>query len=116
MYNICVKKAIGDILSVHKCTLLFVLLLLIKGRSELGPGLMLSICVVGQCFTCGERVAGATEACQAMGNLYHTRCFVCCSCGKCLTKGTMCLSCTHCKLYTVRSLSVAITLSVANTV
>lgn len=51
----------------------------------------------GQCFTCGERVAGATEACQAMGNLYHTRCFVCCSCGKCLTKRTACcMSCTNC--------------------
>lgn len=42
----------------------------------------MSFSIAGQCFTCGERVAGANEACQAMGNLYHTKCFVCCSCGK----------------------------------
>ncbi|GFO28702.1 Wilms tumor protein 1-interacting-like protein [Plakobranchus ocellatus] len=34
----------------------------------------------GQCVTCGDKVTGANEACQAMGNLYHTKCFVCCSC------------------------------------
>ena len=39
-------------------------------------------CVSGQCYQCGEKVTGANEACQAMGNLYHTSCFVCCSCGK----------------------------------
>ncbi|XP_041375309.1 Wilms tumor protein 1-interacting protein homolog isoform X2 [Gigantopelta aegis] len=38
----------------------------------------------GQCFTCSEKVTGAIEACQAMGNLYHTRCFICCSCGRTL--------------------------------
>ncbi|XP_005096786.1 uncharacterized protein LOC101858776 [Aplysia californica] len=38
----------------------------------------------GQCVTCGEKVTGANEACQAMGNLYHTRCFICCSCGRTL--------------------------------
>ncbi|XP_050395639.1 Wilms tumor protein 1-interacting protein homolog [Patella vulgata] len=38
----------------------------------------------GQCYTCCERVSGSTDACQAMGNLYHTRCFTCCSCGRTL--------------------------------
>ncbi|KAL8564622.1 hypothetical protein ACOMHN_032178 [Nucella lapillus] len=34
----------------------------------------------GQCLMCQEKVTGASEACQAMGNLYHTKCFTCCSC------------------------------------
>lgn len=38
--------------------------------------------VPGICHTCGEKVTGAGQACQAMGNLYHTNCFICCSCGK----------------------------------
>ncbi|XP_018026961.1 LIM domain-containing protein jub isoform X2 [Hyalella azteca] len=36
------------------------------------------------CHTCGEKVRGAGQACQAMGNLYHTSCFICCSCGRAL--------------------------------
>lgn len=36
----------------------------------------------GICHTCGEKVTGAGQACQAMGNLYHTNCFICCSCGE----------------------------------
>lgn len=38
----------------------------------------------GLCSTCGQRVEGHLEACQAMGNLYHTNCFTCCSCGRAL--------------------------------
>ena len=38
----------------------------------------------GICHTCGEKVTGAGQACQAMGNLYHTNCFICCSCGRAL--------------------------------
>lgn len=39
---------------------------------------------VGICHTCGDKVTGAGQACQAMGNLYHTNCFICCSCGRAL--------------------------------
>lgn len=38
----------------------------------------------GVCHTCGDKVRGAGQACQAMGNLYHTNCFICCSCGRAL--------------------------------
>ncbi|CAG9825142.1 unnamed protein product [Phaedon cochleariae] len=38
----------------------------------------------GICHTCGDKVTGAGQACQAMGNLYHTNCFICCSCGRAL--------------------------------
>ena len=36
----------------------------------------------GICCACGEKVLGVIDACQAMGNLYHTNCFTCCSCGR----------------------------------
>ncbi|CAO1424332.1 unnamed protein product [Diamesa serratosioi] len=38
----------------------------------------------GVCHTCKDKVTGAGQACQAMGNLYHTNCFICCSCGRAL--------------------------------
>lgn len=45
-----------------------------------------TVCVrcAGVCHTCGDKVTGAGQACQAMGNLYHTNCFICCSCGRAL--------------------------------
>lgn len=36
----------------------------------------------GLCHKCKGRVEGAEQACQAMGNLYHTNCFLCCCCGR----------------------------------
>lgn len=38
----------------------------------------------GICHTCGDKVQGADQACVAMGNLYHTNCFVCFCCGRSL--------------------------------
>lgn len=46
--------------------------------------ILIGNCLPGICRTCGEKVTGAGQACQAMGNLYHTNCFICCSCGRAL--------------------------------
>lgn len=46
--------------------------------------LLFCLSIKGICHTCGAGVTGAGQACQAMGNLYHTNCFICCSCGRAL--------------------------------
>lgn len=37
-------------------------------------------CVV--CQICGEIINNVTDACQASGQMYHSSCFLCTSCGK----------------------------------
>nr|XP_029478197.1 LIM domain-containing protein 1-like isoform X2 [Oncorhynchus nerka] len=36
----------------------------------------------GSCVKCNKAVYGATEACQAMGSLYHDVCFTCSACSR----------------------------------
>jgi LIM domain-containing protein len=42
----------------------------------------------GQCCRCRQTVIGASNACQAMGDIYHNRCFRCCRCNRILREKT----------------------------
>ena len=37
-------------------------------------------CCTGRCEACGLDIVNVSEACQAMGRLYHTNCFLCSLC------------------------------------
>ncbi|CAH8619836.1 unnamed protein product [Heterobilharzia americana] len=40
--------------------------------------------IFGNCAECGLRIVNVTDACHAMGYLYHNSCFVCCCCKRSL--------------------------------
>lgn len=42
----------------------------------------------GSCVKCSKPVYGASQACQAMGSLYHDSCFTCSACSKYLISFT----------------------------
>lgn len=42
----------------------------------------------GNCVKCSTPVYGASQACQAMGSLYHDSCFTCSACSKYLISYT----------------------------
>ncbi|KAH8873014.1 LIM domain-containing protein jub [Schistosoma japonicum] len=52
----------------------------INGNHHSTTTLGLSPRIFGNCTECGLRIVNLTDACYAMGYLYHNSCFICCCC------------------------------------
>ncbi|TNN11031.1 LIM domain-containing protein isoform 2 [Schistosoma japonicum] len=56
----------------------------INGNHHSTTTLGLSPRIFGNCTECGLRIVNLTDACYAMGYLYHNSCFICCCCKRTL--------------------------------
>jgi len=62
------------------CKVIFVEFL--AAKLIVGSIVIVMFMVVIVCQMCGELIQSVEDACQAAGQLYHTSCFLCTSCGE----------------------------------